>query len=145
MGLIMMAKEKFGISPNVYRSLWYNGKPMGPKPVMKMIPRADDRPDRPPVLSLSPRVPDNFQDVSDEESADTVTTSDVLLSTVESRITNKKKQNAKPASANKSISDRERKPTTNRNNRKSPEGTLKPKDTRSDEETTDPSSTSRST
>ena len=66
---------------------------------MQMIPREDDKPDAPPVLSLSTMVPDNFQHDNEHVSEDTATTSDELLEEV-AKITKKKpKESGRPKSA----------------------------------------------
>ena len=78
------------MSSGIYRSLWYNGKPMATSPIMKTIPRKDDKPGSPPVLTLSSTVPDDFQQKSDQESDNTVSTSDELIEAVKTKITNKK-------------------------------------------------------
>ena len=59
--LITIAKRKLGISSGIYRSLWYNGKPMAISPIMKAIPKEDDKPGSPPVLTLSSTIPEDFQ------------------------------------------------------------------------------------
>ena len=56
---------------------------------MKAIPRKDDKPDSPPVLTLSSTVPDDFQQKSDQESDNTDST-DELIKTVKNKITNKR-------------------------------------------------------
>ena len=82
-------QQKLGMSSGIYRSLWYNGKPMTTSPIMEAIPKKDDEPDSPPVLTLSSTVPDDFQQKSDQESDSSVST-DELIKTVKNKITNKR-------------------------------------------------------
>jgi len=94
-------------------------------------------------------VPDNFQHNSDEESVETVTTSEELINEVDNKITKKKDKAMKPPGTKKPTDDKAIKSTPRRDTRKNSGSTQKARTGSEhacpDEDLTDPSVTSKST